>query len=108
MAWHYALASNELTPNQMKRIVIEKQPILLINHAGKIYALDDRCPHMKAPLFEGHKEGSYVVCKKHGAKINFTNGEIAKKAQLLFLKMPTKKASTLTTKEEDHKIFVQI
>lgn len=108
MSWHYALDSNDIKNETMKRIVIEKEPVLIVKHKDKVYALEDRCPHLKASLAKGQKEDEYVICAKHGAKINFINGEIAEKAHMFFIKMPTKKAAILATKEEYHKIFVQI
>ena len=41
-----ALDEKDLTEGTMKLVSVEGEPVLLIKQAGKIFAIDNRCPHM--------------------------------------------------------------
>ena len=48
-----ALATRELTEGQLKRVLVEEQPAVLLRLDGTIYALGAVCSHYGAPLNEG-------------------------------------------------------
>lgn len=48
--------------------------IALFKLGGKIYALDNACPHMGGPLGEGEIEDDVVTCPWHGWQFNIKNG----------------------------------
>jgi len=48
--------------------------IVLFKKEGKIYALDDCCPHMDAPLSEGEVADGVVTCPWHGWKFHVDSG----------------------------------
>lgn len=48
--------------------------IALFRFEGKIYALDNACPHMGGPLGEGEIEGDVVTCPWHGWQFNIKDG----------------------------------
>ena len=107
MAWEKALDMKAFNDNPMQRVVINQTPILLIKDQDKVYALDDRCPHLKASLVKGSYEKGIVTCPKHNAQIDIKTGDILEKAKILFLKMPTKKAKIFKTKVDKESIFVE-
>jgi nitrite reductase (NADH) small subunit len=41
---------------------------------GRIYALDNRCPHRAGPLADGIVEGRTVACPLHGRKFDLLTG----------------------------------
>ena len=50
------------------------QPIALFHHQGKIYALDNRCPHMGFPLHQGTVSDCILTCHWHHARFDLTSG----------------------------------
>jgi nitrite reductase/ring-hydroxylating ferredoxin subunit len=41
---------------------------------GRIYAMENRCPHADAPLHEGELCGAIVVCPGHGWEFDVRTG----------------------------------
>ncbi|HMC52920.1 MAG TPA: Rieske 2Fe-2S domain-containing protein [Acidimicrobiales bacterium] len=50
------------------------QPICVLWHGGRAYALDDRCPHMGFPLHRGTVESGLVTCHWHHARFDLESG----------------------------------
>jgi len=42
---------------------------------GKVFAVDNRCPHKGGPLAEGMLAGDAVVCPLHAFRFEFATGE---------------------------------
>ena len=59
----------------MSGVTVGDRKILLAKYSGRFYAIDARCPHMGGDLCQGTLEGKYVICPRHGHKINITNGK---------------------------------
>jgi nitrite reductase/ring-hydroxylating ferredoxin subunit len=66
----------------MKHIEIGQKEILIANVAGKIYAIDDRCGHMNAPLSMGKLKGNIVECVLHHAQYDVTTGKNVRNPQM--------------------------
>ena len=45
------------------------------NRDGRIFAIENRCPHRRGPLSEGIIGNEQVVCPLHGHKFNLTTGQ---------------------------------
>jgi nitrite reductase/ring-hydroxylating ferredoxin subunit len=50
------------------------RPILVICDRGRIFALDNRCPHMGFPLERGSIEGGISTCHWHHARFDLESG----------------------------------
>ena len=74
MALKVVARLDEIGTGEMKHIEAGSREILLANVGGKIYAIDDRCGHMGAPLSMGKLEGKVVQCPLHGARYDVTTG----------------------------------
>lgn len=48
--------------------------IALFESGGRIYALEDRCPHQGVPLSEGDVEDEIVRCWYHGWEFELCSG----------------------------------
>jgi hypothetical protein len=46
----------------------DHRPILLIYDRGRVFALDNRCPHMGFPLERGSVEDGILTCHWHHAR----------------------------------------
>lgn len=67
--------TSELAPGEMKRVLIDRERVLLANVDGSFYALADWCGHQKAALSKGRLEGKVVECPLHFACFDVTTGK---------------------------------
>jgi NAD(P)H-dependent nitrite reductase small subunit len=65
---------SELAAGQSKCVQINGREIALFNAGGKIFAIDNVCPHRGGPLSDGALEGGVVVCPWHGWRFDLTSG----------------------------------
>jgi nitrite reductase (NADH) small subunit len=49
-------------------------PVALVRVAGRLYALDDTCPHRGGPLSEGDLEGHLLHCPLHAWPFDVRSG----------------------------------
>src|SRR5437667_4494518 len=50
------------------------RPILVIYDRGRVFALDNRCPHMGFPLERGSVEDGILTCHWHHARFDLGSG----------------------------------
>ena len=67
--------TSELAPGEMKRVLVDRERVLLANVDGRFYALADNCGHQKAALSKGKLEGIVVECPLHFACFDLTTGK---------------------------------
>ncbi len=51
-----------------------QRPILLLYDQDRVFALDNRCPHMGFPLQEGSVDGGILTCHWHHARFDLASG----------------------------------
>ena len=58
------------------RLVVhgDHRPILVIHDRGRVFALDNRCPHMGFPLERGTVEDGILTCHWHHARFDLESG----------------------------------
>lgn len=49
--------------------------LLLIQDEGRSYLIENRCPHMDAPLVTGQVEGGVIACRAHGIRFQLNSGK---------------------------------
>src|SRR5579863_8879231 len=49
-------------------------PIAVFHHEGKVYAVDNRCPHMGFPLSKGSLRCGILTCHWHHARFDLESG----------------------------------
>jgi nitrite reductase/ring-hydroxylating ferredoxin subunit len=49
--------------------------LLLIQDDGRTYLIENRCPHMDAPLATGKIEAGAIVCRAHGIGFQLRDGK---------------------------------
>jgi 3-phenylpropionate/trans-cinnamate dioxygenase ferredoxin component len=69
------LAAEELPPGSMRRVTDGDLDVLLAHTPEGIVAVDDRCPHMSAPLSIGLLEGCVVQCPLHEGRFDLCSGD---------------------------------
>jgi nitrite reductase/ring-hydroxylating ferredoxin subunit len=64
-----------LPPGAMRRVTHGELDLLIAHTAAGIVAVDDRCPHMSAPLSIGSLEGCVVACPLHDGRFDLCSGD---------------------------------
>jgi nitrite reductase/ring-hydroxylating ferredoxin subunit len=64
----------ELQEKQMMTVRGEDRPLLLCSHEGKVFALDNRCPHMGFPLSKGSVQEGILTCHWHHGRFELGSG----------------------------------
>ena len=95
-----SIAEVEIKEGTMKLVRIEGVPVLFIKQKGKIYVIDDRCPHMGCRFSGGSLDDDVVVCPCHEWRFNLVSGE--------YEGMPDNKLVTYPFKIVDGKIWVKL
>jgi 3-phenylpropionate/trans-cinnamate dioxygenase ferredoxin subunit len=70
-----ALRLDQLPPGSMHRVSFGDLDVLLAHTSSGIAAVDDRCPHMSAPLSIGELDGCVVACPLHRGRFNLESGD---------------------------------
>jgi nitrite reductase/ring-hydroxylating ferredoxin subunit len=70
------LSVAELPLGTMRRITRGDLDVLIAHTRAGIVAIDDRCPHMAAPLSLGQLDGCVVACPLHEGRFDLETGEI--------------------------------
>jgi nitrite reductase/ring-hydroxylating ferredoxin subunit len=73
--------------------------IALFNAEGRIFALDNACPHMGGPLGEGPLDGFCVTCPWHGWEFDVRSGEC--------INMPGYEAQPIDISVEEDSIYLK-
>jgi nitrite reductase/ring-hydroxylating ferredoxin subunit len=71
-----ALAAADLPPGSMRRVTLGELDVLLAHTSNGIAAVDDRCPHMAAPLSIGTLEDCVVSCPLHDGRFDLATGDV--------------------------------
>ncbi len=66
---------DDVPPGAMRRVTRGDLDILVAHTPDGLIAVDDRCPHMAAPLSIGRLEGCVVACPLHEGKFDLCSGD---------------------------------
>ena len=76
--WMQALALADLPPGSATRVYLGSRQVALFNVDGRIYAINNRCPHARGPLCDGTVHaaagGPAVTCPWHKADFDLATG----------------------------------
>jgi nitrite reductase/ring-hydroxylating ferredoxin subunit len=72
----FALAGSLNELKAKGRLVLHgaRHPILVVYDRGRVFALDNRCPHMGFPLERGSVEDGILTCHWHHARFDLESG----------------------------------
>src|SRR5690348_4658439 len=71
-----ALAITDLPEGTMRRVTFGDLDVLVAHTSNGVAAVDDRCPHMSAPLSIGTLEGCIVGCPLHDGRFDLATGDV--------------------------------
>lgn len=71
----YPLASRaELVEGLRKVVRVAGRELLLLQSEGRLYVIENRCPHMDASLVNSHVSGEQLRCRAHGIAFSLVDG----------------------------------
>ncbi|HET9648899.1 MAG TPA: thiamine pyrophosphate-binding protein [Microlunatus sp.] len=65
-SWHRVAAIDIPDDGRVRTAVVDGRPVALSRCAGRLGALENRCPHQGGPLGEGSIENGWLRCPWHG------------------------------------------
>jgi nitrite reductase/ring-hydroxylating ferredoxin subunit len=71
------LGADELPPGTMRRVTRGDLDLLLVHTDKGVFATEDRCPHMSAPLSIGILDGCVIQCPLHEGRFDLESGDPA-------------------------------
>lgn len=71
-----AAETHELAEGQMKRVLVEEQPVVLLRLNGTIHAFGAVCSHYGAPLNEGKVVQNTIECPWHASRFALEDGRV--------------------------------
>ena len=66
----------DLPEGSMRRVTHGELDVLVAHTPAGIVAVDDRCPHMSAPLSIGELDGCIVACPLHEGRFDLCSGDV--------------------------------
>jgi nitrite reductase/ring-hydroxylating ferredoxin subunit len=72
--FYTAVPTAAIQSNQLAKIEINGQPILLVRWQGELLAFSARCPHAAADLSKGQFYRGKIECADHGYVFDVRNG----------------------------------
>ena len=66
----------DLPEGALRRISHGDLDVLVAHTPAGIVAVDDRCPHMAAPLSIGNLDGCVIACPLHEGRFDLCSGEV--------------------------------
>lgn len=73
-AFQRVASLTDVTKIGLHTVYVDDQVIVLVHHEGRIYALDNRCPHMGFPLDKGSVADGILTCHWHHARFDLCTG----------------------------------
>ncbi len=70
----WATTLNELQARGCLVVQLNGHTVALFRHEGKVYAIDNRCPHMGFPLDRGTVRNGILTCHWHHARFDLASG----------------------------------
>jgi len=70
-----AVVADDLPPGALRRVTFGDLDVLLAHTDDGIVAIDDRCPHMAAPLSVGELDGCVIGCPLHDGRFDLRTGD---------------------------------
>jgi nitrite reductase/ring-hydroxylating ferredoxin subunit len=76
-AWVFLCHVEELEHDLPRCYRVNGVDVFIVRHWEKIYAMENRCGHMGAPLHRGDYTDGLIICGLHGAAYDVETGEKA-------------------------------
>jgi 3-phenylpropionate/trans-cinnamate dioxygenase ferredoxin subunit len=68
--------ADQLPEGERMFLEVEGRQIVIINLAGKLFAIGDVCSHDNGPVGDGEIEDNEIICPRHGARFDILTGKV--------------------------------
>lgn len=102
-SWVLAM-EDDLDEGKIKLVKISGKQILLIRKEGKVYAVDNECPHMGCPLKSGILDGFVLKCGCHNWGFDIRTGENVDTGE--YIDVPDPRVATYETQVSEGNISI--
>ncbi|MEM8777404.1 MAG: Rieske (2Fe-2S) protein [Cyanobacteria bacterium P01_G01_bin.49] len=77
MSWTKVITANDLPVGSRQVVKVGKHNLLLLNHQGQLYAMNNKCPHLKISMKKGKitNDGA-IVCPMHRSAFDLKTGAV--------------------------------
>ncbi|MEG3143662.1 Rieske 2Fe-2S domain-containing protein [Sphingomonas sp. RT2P30] len=65
----------DVAPDTTRTVTVGNRSIMIVHHAGRLFAVENRCSHAEQPLECGRVRYGWIACPAHGAKFDLATGE---------------------------------
>ena len=72
--WVKVADLDTLAPGRSRKVAIGSRSLALFNDDGRLFAIDDECPHQGASLATGTLHAGRVICPLHSWVFDLTTG----------------------------------
>ena len=100
--------TSEIGVGERKVVRIQGKEILIANVGGTFYAMGNRCTHEGADLSEMPLEGTFVICPKHKAKFDITNGKVVYRPKYWIYEIKLGDAPSYEVKVDGNSIMLKL
>ncbi len=69
------ISGTDETPGVCAIMFYRRKEVVVFKVGGEHFAVDNLCPHRKAPLSAGEVSGHIVTCPWHGARFDLRTGK---------------------------------
>jgi 3-phenylpropionate/trans-cinnamate dioxygenase ferredoxin subunit len=66
---------DEIAEGERLYFEVDELAIVVINVAGRLFAIADLCSHDDGPLGDGELDGDKIICPRHGARFDISSGK---------------------------------
>jgi nitrite reductase/ring-hydroxylating ferredoxin subunit len=101
MDFRKAASINDLKPGEKLGVVLEGEPVLLVNLENEYFAIGGKCTHRGCMLSDGTLEGSRIRCICHGSTFELKTG-------VVYRGPATKSEPTYRVRIEEDQIQIEI
>ena len=98
--WINAGKTSDIDEGKSQVLNVNGKEIALFKIEGKLFAIENICPHRGGPLAEGFLEGSEVTCPWHAWTFDVKTG--------MCHTVPDTKQPTFKVKIENNEVFVEV
>ena len=77
MDWIKVLDQSALPPGERQVVKVNQLSIVLLHHNGQLYAVSNRCPHLKGKMKRGKiTDDGAILCPLHRSAFDLATGAV--------------------------------
>jgi 3-phenylpropionate/trans-cinnamate dioxygenase ferredoxin component len=99
--------TSEIPLGQTRVVKLAEKEVMIANVNNVYYAIENSCTHMHGDLSKGTLEGNTVICPKHKAKFDVTNGKVISGPKIPLMHPKIKDAPTYAVKVEGKDLLLE-